>query len=413
MTAPAAPQAGVGTRTPPAVAVAWFLLLVNTLGYTAVDLVVPFPRELAQVVTMGALAAAFVIALVLNPRVRVRPSGYLLLLSLLTLVSVVASLQLQAGLGAVLRCVRLTLFVATLWLLSRWWQGGTGFVVHHLRALVAVLSTVLAGLVLSPGGAFSGPDGRLVGAVWPIPAPQVGLYCAIAIGLVVLLWAGGRVDGRSCVLVVAPATVLLLLSHTRTALLGLVVALLVALVSSAARSRRARRVLALAGVLGVGVAAVAAPAIVVWLQRGQDGEEIGNLTGRVKVWDLLIAEQRTLAEQLLGIGLTDKSFGGLPIDNNWLAVYHEQGWVGVVLVAAMLGGLLLRALLARPSLERNCALFLVLYSAIASYTEVGLGDASPYLLGLAVAAAVLSPAPVAATERPGQSPVLPSPGARP
>ena len=52
-----------------------------------------------------------------------------------------------------------------------------------------------------------------------------------------------------------------------------------------------------------------------------------------------------------------------------------------------LGGV---ALLRPPSLSRACAIFLISYCAIASYTEAGLGDASPYLLHLTVAASLLA-----------------------
>jgi len=44
------------------------------------------------------------------------------------------------------------------------------------------------------------------------------------------------------------------------------------------------------------------------------------------------------------------------------------------------------AALRPPSPARACAVFLVVYCAVASYTEVGLGDASPYLLCLAASA---------------------------
>ena len=105
---------------------------------------------------MGALAAAFVLALVLNPRVRVRPNAYLVILSLLALLALASSLRFESGLGAMIRCARLVLFVATLWLLSGWWRGDLRFLNFHLRALSVVLLSVLAGLVISPGGAFSG-----------------------------------------------------------------------------------------------------------------------------------------------------------------------------------------------------------------------------------------------------------------
>jgi len=47
------------------------------------------------------------------------------------------------------------------------------------------------------------------------------------------------------------------------------------------------------------------------------------------------------------------------------------------------------AVLRPPSLARACAIFLITYCISASYTEAGLGDASPYLLHLAVAASLL------------------------
>lgn len=393
-TSPANQQGGgtddAGSRTPRLVGVVWALLAVNTLGYTNVDLIIPLPRQVAQIITMGALSVALGLALVLNPRVRVRPSAYLLLLSLLALVSVASSMRLESGLGALIRGFRLTLFVGTLWLLSAWWRGDLRFARHHVRVLGAVLLTVLAGLVVSPGSAFSGPEGRLVGAIWPIPAPQVGMYCAIAAGLSVVLWLMRSIDGRSAAVIAVPAIGLLLLSHTRTALAGLLSALVLAGLSEVFTNARVRRTLAVTAGFG-GVVAVAFGQVVQnWLQRGQDAEQLASLTGRQKVWDLLLAKERTLGEQVFGVGLTDKSYAGLAIDNSWLSIYNEQGWVGIAIVVAILGSLLATAALRPPSPERACAVFLIAYCIVASYTEVGLGDASPYLLNLAVAASLLT-----------------------
>ena len=129
--------------------------------------------------------------------------------------------------------------------------------------------------------------------------------------------------------------------------------------------------------------------IQVWLQRGQDADQLTTLTGRAKVWDLLLAKHRTPIEELMGVGLTDKAFGGLPIDSAWYTVYNEQGRIGIALVVVMLAALLGTALLRPPSIQRVCAIFIVVYGIVASYTEVGLGDASPYLLNLAVVASLL------------------------
>ncbi|MFI1753251.1 O-antigen ligase domain-containing protein [Streptomyces sp. NPDC020571] len=384
-------------RTPKPVGTVWGLLVLNTLGSAGAETVVPLPRSLIQMVTMGALAAAFSLALALNLRLRVRASAFLFLLTLLLVPSLISSADLQSGLGALFRCARMALFLGTLWLLSRWWDGGPTFVRHHIRMYFVVLCSVAAGALVSPGAAM--PDlygGRLVGALWPLTPPQIGQYAAVIIGLAVLLVLGHRTDRRSAALVIVPSLVLLVLTHTRTATLGLLVGLTLAIGSLTLTSAAARRFFSWAVLCAAVAAVVFASALQAWFLRGQSEENFSNLTGRAKVWDALLAAPRTTGEKVFGMGLGDKSFDGLPIDNSWLAVYHEQGLIGVALVAAVfvvLGGV---ALLRPPSLARACAIFLISYCALASYTEAGLGDASPYLLHLAVAASLLA-VPAAAT----------------
>ncbi|WP_181807966.1 O-antigen ligase domain-containing protein [Streptomyces shenzhenensis] len=391
--------------TPRTVGVVWGLLVLNTLGSAGAKTIVPLPRSLIQMVTMGALVAAFALALTVNLRLRIRPSAYLLLLTLLLVTSVISSANLESGFGALFRCFRLALFVGTLWLLTRWWGDGLTFVRHHIRAYFAVLGSVAAGLAVSPGAAL--PDlygGRLVGALWPLTPPQIGQYAAVITGLTVLLVMGRRTDRTSAAVVIVPSLVLLALTHTRTATLGLLIGLALAIGSLLLTSAAARRFFTWAVLCAVVAAVGFASALQTWFLRGQSKENFSSLTGRAKVWDALLAAPRTTSEQVLGVGLGDKSFGGLPIDNSWLAVYNEQGLTGVTLVAVIivvLGGV---ALLRPPSLERACAIFLISYCAIASYTEAGLGDASPYLLHLALAASLLA-APAAAAPR--STPELP------
>lgn len=383
--------------TPKTVGVVWGLLVLNTLGSAGAKTIIPLPRSLIQMATMGALVAAFALALTLNLRLRIRPSAFVLLLTLLLVPSVISSADLESGFGALFRCARLALFVGTLWLLSRWWDGSLTFVRYHIRMYFAVLALVMAGLVISPGAAMPELYGeRLVGALWPLTPPQIGQYAAVIIGLTVLLLMGRRTDRAGAAMIIVPSLVLLALTHTRTATVGLLLGLALAIGSLVLTSAAARRFFAWA-VLCAAVAAVGfASALQAWFLRGQSQENFTSLTGRAKVWDALLAAPRTTAEKLFGMGLGDKSFGGLPIDNSWLAVYNEQGLIGVTLVAAfilVLGGV---ALLRPPSLPRACAIFLISYVAISSYTEAGLGDASPYLLHLALAASLLA-APAAAT----------------
>ena len=371
------------------VGMSWGLLVLNTLGSAGAVTIIPLPRSLIQMVTMGSLVTAFALALVVNPRVRIRPSAYVFLLTLLIVPSLISSVD--QGFGALFRCTRLALFIATLWLLSHWWDGGTAFVRHHIRMYFAVLASVAAGLVISPGAAL--PDlygGRLVGALWPLTPPQIGQYAAVIIGLTVLLLLGRRTDRKSAAAVIVPSLVLLALTHTRTATLGLIIGLVLAMTSLVLTSAAARRVFSWAVVCAAVAAVGFSSALQAWFLRGQSQENFASLTGRAKVWHALLAAPRTTTEQLFGTGLGDKSFGGLPIDNSWLAVYNEQGLIGVGLVAAVivvLGGV---ALLRPTSLSRACAIFLISYCAIASYTEAGLGDASPYLLHLALAASLLA-----------------------
>ncbi|WP_369244883.1 O-antigen ligase domain-containing protein [Streptomyces sp. R41] len=390
----AATQPGAEPRpagTPRIVGIVWGLLVLNTLGSAGAKTIVPLPRSLIQMVTMGALVAAFALALTVNLRLRIRASAYVFLLTLLLVASVISSANLESGFGALFRCFRLALFVGTLWLLSRWWDGSLTFVRHHIRMYFAVLGSVAAGLVVSPGAAL--PDlygGRLVGALWPLTPPQIGQYAAVIIGLTVLLVLGRRTDRVSAAVVIVPSFVLLALTHTRTATLGLFIGLALAIGSLILTTAAARRFFTWAVLIAVVAAVGFASALQSWFLRGQSKENFSSLTGRAKVWDALLAAPRSTSEQLFGVGLGDKSFGGLPIDNSWLAVYNEQGLIGVTLVAGIiivLGGV---ALLRPPSLQRACAIFLISYCAIASYTEAGLGDASPYLLHLALAASLLA-----------------------
>jgi hypothetical protein len=405
-TGPAGTGSGAEPRpagTPRMVGTVWGLLILNTLGSTGAKTIIPLPRSLIQLVTMGALVAAFALALVVNARLRIRASAYVLLLTLLLVASVISSAHLESGFGALFRCFRLALFVGTLWLLSRWWDGGLTFVRPHIRVYFAVLGTVAAGLVVSPGAALPGEyEGRLVGALWPLTPPQIGQYAAVVIGLTVLLLLGRRTDRVSAAVVIVPSLVLLGFTHTRTATLGLLVGLVLAIGSLILTSAAARRFFTWAVLCSTVAAVVFASALQAWFLRGQSQENFSSLTGRAKVWDALLSAHRSTSEQMFGVGLGDKSFGGLPIDNSWLAVYNEQGLIGVTLVAAIivvLGGV---ALLRPPSLQRACAIFLISYCGIASYTEVGLGDASPYLLHLALAASLLAapaePAPLSTPE---------------
>jgi hypothetical protein len=87
--------------------------------------------------------------------------------------------------------------------------------------------------------------------------------------------------------------------------------------------------------------------------------------------------------------MSNMSFGGLPIDSNWVALYQDQGRFGVALIAVLLLVLLVAALGHARGPHKAISLFLIVYSLFASITEAGLDGPSPYLLDLAVATSLL------------------------
>ncbi len=378
------------------VGLAWGLLVLNVLTYypktwSGLGLAVPIPSIVGKIITQGALPAALLMALSVNRRMRVRPNVFLCLVSLLVIEAFVTSLGAEFVFGAAFRASRLAAFVVTLWLLSPWWGRRDLLLVRcHLAATSTVLCTVLLGLLLAPGNALSG--GRLVGALWAIPPPQVAHYAAVTTGLVVVLWVGGRLRGRVALIVVAIAVAILLLTHTRTALIAMTAAILVAGLSLFAAKARVRKWFAVAAVV-VSIGAITLSGVVTtWLARGEDTQQLTDLTGRTNVWTAVVNLPRNKFEVFFGFGLSNKSFRGLPIDSAWLASYLDQGLLGIAIMAAILIFLFVTAYFQIRGVQRALALFLITYCLVASFTETGFSDASPYLLEVTLAASLLVPA---------------------
>ena len=90
---------------------------------------------------------------------------------------------------------------------------------------------------------------RLIGVLWPVPATEVAHYAAVMIGLIVVLWLGGLVRGRVTLVIVVVGGAILVLTHTRTALVAMVAGILVAGLSLLITKGRARKFFAVAGVI--------------------------------------------------------------------------------------------------------------------------------------------------------------------
>src|SRR5215510_7125017 len=199
------------------VGLVWGLLVLNTLTYFGS--LIHLPSIAGKAITQGALPLALLVALTVNRRVIVRPNVFLCLVTLLVIEAVLTSLAPE-HFGTVYRTFRLAEFVAVLWLLTPWWGRRDLLLVRcHLVSMAVVLGSVLLGLLVAPGHALV--QGRLGGAIWPMPSTQVAHYAAVTLGLVVVLWLCGRRRGRVTLLVVIVAGTILVLTHTRTALVAL------------------------------------------------------------------------------------------------------------------------------------------------------------------------------------------------
>ena len=385
-------------RVPPLVVVAWGLLFLNVLPFQGTTSVLPIPRPAGQLISQGSLVLALGLALVVNHRGTIRTSIVLIVLSLLPIAGLATAFQATYVTGSLFRAGRFVAFVAVLWLLSPW-LGRRDLVLlrSHVTILRVLMGTVVLGYVVAHGQATSF-DGRLSGVLWPIAATQVGHYSAVLLGITLVAWTCRLVPTRTAMATLAVVGPVLLLSHTRTALLALLVGLLVAGATLFLSQARMRRVSTTAAIIGMLAATVFASQVSHWLLRGQTSQNVSQLTGRTKVWDMVLSQVRSPGHDLFGSGMSNMSFNGLPIDSNWIATYLDGGWFGIVVEASLLLLLLVMVAVRVRGPQRAIGAFLVVFVAISSVTETGLSAPSSYLLDLVVAASLLSSAPAPAQE---------------
>jgi len=376
------------------VAIVWGLLVLDVLPFTSktwtgASLVVPIPSVVGKLIAQGCVPVALLLALSVNRRLLVRPNVFLFLLTLVVIESFLLILEPQ-HIGTIYRTFRFAGFVTTIWLLTPWWGRRDLLLVRaHLTTFAVVLGSVLLAIPVKHHSAFG--EGRLTGAVWPLPPPQVAHIAAIMTGLVVILWLGGLLSGRVTLVVVLISLASLLLTHTRTALVGMAAGIIVGGLSLFMVKARARKLFATLSVV-VSVGALTLSGIVTtYLDRGENTQQLTDLTGRTNVWSQILTTPRDEFQVFFGFGLSNLSFNGLSVDSNWLGAYLDLGLVGVALTAALLLFMLVAAALQPPGVRRALALFLVAYCLVSSFTETGLSDPSLYLLDLSVAASLLVP----------------------
>jgi hypothetical protein len=371
------------------VGAAWGLLFFNTLTFTAGISALGIPSKVGKGIAQAALPLAILIALTVNPRIKVRPNAFLCIVCLLVADTVLTAIQVP-HLGTAFRTLRLAGFVAGLWLLTPWWGRRDMMLLRvHLYCLWGALGSVLLGIVVFPGHAFV-YGGRLTGVIWPMLPTQIAQYAAVVAGLTIVMWLGRVFSGRVTVVSVAVAIGILLLTHTRTALAALAFGILIAGLSLFTVSTRVRKFFATGAAAILAVAVTLAGVVTAWLARGQSAAGLASLTGRTSSWALVLSMPRDRFQEIFGFGLSNASIDGLPIDSNWLSSYMQEGLFGVAVCAMILAFLLAAAFLQPRGVRRALILFIVTYCLVASLTEDAFTDASVYLLHLIAAASLLT-----------------------
>jgi hypothetical protein len=370
------------------VGLAWALLFFNTLTFVPTS-ILHIPSHVGKGIAQGVLPLALLAALTANPRIRLRPNVFLCLVSLLAVDTVITCTD-GLHLGTDYRTLRLIEFVAALWLLTPWWGRKDMLLLWcQLRCLYVALGSALLGLLISPGRAMGVYGGRLSGVIWPMGPTQLAQYAAVAAGMTVVLWLAHLLNGRATIIGVIVDLAILVLTHTRTALVGLLLGILVAGLSLFTINARVRKFFA-AGVAAATIGAVAVSGVVTtWLARGENAAGLASLSGRTNFWALVLNTPRTKFEEIFGFGLSNASVNGLPIDSNWLASYMQEGLFGVVICGMILAWLLVVAFFQPSGVRRALALFILTYCTLASFTEDAFTDVSTYLLHLTVAASLL------------------------
>ncbi len=281
--------------------------------------------------------------------------------------------------------------MATLWLLTPWWGRRDMLLVRcYLLTVSVVLGVVLLGLVMSPSAALA--QGRLAGTLWPFPPTQVAHFAAVTTGLVILLWLCGLLSGRLALFVAVFGGVIVLMTHTRTALVAMLAGIFVGGLSLFRAKARVRKLFATAGVIVSVGAMTLSGVIATFLVRGENAQQLTSLTGRTDVWHAILTEPRNEFQKLFGFGLSNLSFNGLSIDSNWVGTYFDLGLVGAILTGVLLLFVLVNAYFQPLGPPRALALFLVTYCLISSFTETGLSAPSLYMIELTLAASLLVPA---------------------
>lgn len=367
----------------------FFLLLLSVVPWRAatiyeggVDSVV-VGKALVALVTMAAA-----LGLVIRTRVRIPiglgPAG---LISVALLISLLGSLVAGNEAATIVLIVRVFMVMATVLLLLtsvRWYVA-----LGALMAAMAVLGMLAA---VTGVGTFLA-TGRLGGGIPEIHPNEVAGLVGPPIVALVILMLRTRVRLWSIVMAMV-LLVILVASGSRTALLGVLVAIAVAVVTNGIRNRSV--VFLLLGILPVAYAVAAFTGVIGGLAtRGGSTDTTSALDSRFDAWRVVLGWDWSAWEKWIGLGLAVKKVkvdiqyrDEQVLDSSWASLLAQAGLIGTALIAAVIAWCVIAAVVSRS--RRGAVLPLLVLLVMRSVTESGLLDSAVPFILLMVIATVLT-----------------------
>ncbi len=238
---------------------------------------------------------AIFLLLLANRRVILRPNVFLCIVSSFPLEAILTALQPQY-LGTIYRTFRLVEFVIALWLLTPWWGRRDLLLVRcHLKAYLVIPDQCFSARLSPPGrreeGRLASASGtsRRLKSVTTRRSRQASSSCS---GFC------GKLPGRLALGIVVVSVGMLILTHTRTALVGMMAGILIAYLSLVTTNARVRKLLDTAGIILVIAILTQSSFITSCLLRGEGTQDLPKLTGRTKVWTAILRFPRQISGNL-------------------------------------------------------------------------------------------------------------------
>lgn len=400
-----APEAEVVSTARRAVVVAIALVTVASVVSWRSDAIFTGTVDtvvIAKAVLAFAALGASVLLLMMTPQrrpVALRPLLFVVLVTGVSLLGALVSGTLMPTAVVIVRVGVLALIVLVL-LASTPWRTVVGALLGAMGVVATVAAVTGAGTLLATG--------RLSGGIPQVQENELaGLAAFPLLGIVVLLFR----DGLRWILLVPSAVLMgiLLATQSRTTLLGVGIAAVLALVI-APRLHWTAAIAVFASV-PVGYALVAFTSFVTELVvRDQTIEELTSLSARTDAWSVVLGWSDASWERWIGLGLAVKQIEvDLPFrdvqvfDSSWVSVLAQAGAIGMGLFVLWVLWTTVHVVRYRDG--RHVLLPLLALLAIRGLTENGLLDANPgflVLFAIAVAADPASRRVIAAPE-----PVIP------